>query len=207
MTIRTLPVGMLGTNCYLIYDENKKGLIIDPGAEGERLLTTIRREGVEVELVLLTHVHYDHIGAVEDIQEATGAGLAVPRLEEPSFRTPARSLLGTVSDLQADRLLDEGYVVCVGELSFRVMSTPGHTAGSYCYVGDGVIFSGDTLFARDVGRTDLPGGSEAALERSLAALAALPGDYRVFPGHGPDTTLERERRFNPYVQESINKAH
>ena len=207
MTIRTLPVGMLGTNCYLIYDENKKGLIIDPGAEGERLLTTIRREGVEVELVLLTHVHYDHIGAVEDIQEATGAGLAVPRLEEPSFRNPARSLLGTVSDLQADRLLDEGDAVCVGELSFRVMSTPGHTAGSCCYVGDGVIFSGDILFAGDVGRTDLPGGSEAALERSLAALAALPGDYRVFPGHGPDTTLERERHFNPYVQESINKAH
>lgn len=124
-----------------------------------------------MELVLLTHVHYDHIGAVEDIQEATGAGLAVPRLEEPSFRNPARSLLGTVSDLQADRLLDEGDVVCVGELSFRVMSTPGHTAGSCCYVGDGVIFSGDTLFAGDVG----PHGSARRLRGGVGAFAGGPG--------------------------------
>lgn len=205
MTIRTIPVGMLETNCYLVYDENKRGIVIDPGAEGDRLLAAIKGEGVRVERVLLTHVHYDHIQAVDDIQEVTGAELLVPRLEEPAFRDPLRNLLRRKCDLLADRLLDDGDTVEAGALSFQVMLTPGHTAGSCCYIGEGVIFAGDTLFAGDVGRTDLPSGSQEALEWSLAALAALPGDYRVYPGHGPDTTLERERRLNPYVRESMER--
>ena len=197
MEIRTLPVGQLDTNCYIVWEADGQAVVIDPGAQAGRILDEADAAGVRVRAVLLTHVHFDHILAAREIMNATGAELLVPAGDEPALTSPARSLLAMF--LQADRLLADGDTVTAGGLTLTVMHTPGHTPGSSCYIGDGVIFSGDTLFAGGAGRTDFPGGDEAALRRSLTRLAALEGDYRVFPGHEESTTLQRERLENPYV--------
>ena len=204
MEIRTLPVGQLDTNCYIVWEADGQAVVIDPGAQAGRILDEADAAGVRVRAVLLTHVHFDHILAAREVMNATGAKLLVPAGDEPALTSPARSLLamflpGCRYDLQADRLLVDGDTVTVGGLTLTVMHTPGHTPGSSCYIGDGVIFSGDTLFAGGAGRTDFPGGDEAALRRSLKRLAAWEGDYRVFPGHEESTTLQRERLENPYV--------
>ncbi len=204
MEIRTLPVGQLDTNCYIVWEADGQAVVIDPGAQAGRILDEADAAGVRVRAVLLTHVHFDHILAAREIMNATGAELLVPAGDEPALTSPARSLLamflpGCRYDLQADRLLADGDTVTAGGLTLTVMHTSGHTPGSSCYIGDGVIFSGDTLFAGGAGRTDFPGGDEAALRRSLKRLAALEGDYRVFPGHEESTTLQRERLENPYV--------
>ena len=197
MEIRTLPVGQLDTNCYIVWEADGQAVVIDPGAQAGRILDEADAAGVRVRAVLLTHVHFDHILAAREIMNATGAELLVPAGDEPALTSPARSLLamflpGCRYDLQADRLLADGDTVTVGGLTLTVMHTPGHTPGSSCYIGD-------TLFAGGAGRTDFPGGDEAALRRSLKRLAALEGDYRVFPGHEESTTLQRERLENPYV--------
>ncbi len=203
MEICTLSVGRLETNCYIVWEkEDKQAVIIDPGAEAGRILDEVKRTGVHVRHVLLTHVHYDHILAAREVLNATGADLLVPAGDVFALTNPVHSLLavflpGCRCDLQADRALEDGDVVQAGALSLTVLSTPGHTPGSVCYCGDGVIFSGDTLFEGGEGRTDFPGGDEAAMRRSLRTLAQLPGDRIVYPGHGGSTTLARERLTNP----------
>ena len=206
MEIKRLEVGPLGTNCYIAFTEEegrKVGVVIDPGAEAERILAFLRREEIRVEHILLTHVHFDHILAVPEVREATGADVLAPRGEEAAFGDPQLSLLQMDGreefSLTADRLLDDGEEITAGPLRFTVMNTPGHTAGSCCYLAGEVIFSGDTLFDGDIGRTDFPGGSFELLRRSLQRLCDLPGDYRVLPGHGENTTRARERAVNPYM--------
>lgn len=204
MEILTLPVGELQTNCYMVYESDKKAVLIDPGAQADRILSAVRQAGVTVEHVLLTHVHVDHIEAAREVLEATGADLLVPAGDAPALTNPVLSLVslftpGRRCDLQASRTLRDGDIVTAGALTLKVLHTPGHTPGSSCYLGDGVLFSGDTLFAGSAGRTDFPGGDGTALRRSLARLAALPGDYKVYPGHDESTTLEAERRHNPYM--------
>lgn len=204
MEIRTLPVGQLDTNCYIVWEADGRRWSSIRARRRGGFWTRRMPQACGVRAVLLTHVHFDHILAAREVMNATGAKLLVPAGDEPALTSPARSLLamflpGCRYDLQADRLLVDGDTVTVGGLTLTVMHTPGHTPGSSCYIGDGVIFSGDTLFAGGAGRTDFPGGDEAALRRSLKRLAALEGDYRVFPGHEESTTLQRERLENPYV--------
>jgi glyoxylase-like metal-dependent hydrolase (beta-lactamase superfamily II) len=151
-------------------------------------------------------VHFDHIMAVLVVQQATGAALCVPALEAPALTDPVRSLFALFGGdmpqgLTADRLLEEGDIVCAGkDIALTVLHTPGHTPGSSCYMAGNVIFTGDTLFAGTVGRTDFPGGDTATLLRSLSRFKALEGEYTLYPGHDGATTLSRELQYNPYLR-------
>ncbi len=205
MEIVTLPVGPLQANCILLFDEEKNAVVVDPGGDAQRILAEIRSRGLRVQAVLLTHVHFDHMLAAGEVQAAAGAPLWVPEGDEGALADPSRSLLGWMPGqgglpLKPDRLVKEGDVLSVGALRLTVIATPGHTPGSCCYRCENVLLTGDTLFAGGVGRTDFPGGDFAALRQSLRRLNNLEGDYMVLPGHGPSTTLDGERRDNPYMQ-------
>lgn len=197
-----LELGPIGTNCWLVADGTGGPLaVIDPAGDAETVLGAIA--GRAVAAIVLTHAHFDHLGAAEAVMEATGAGLAVHSLDAAAVSDPEANggvMFGWPAEAPApDRVLADGDVVRAGALSLEVMHTPGHTPGSICLflAGDEPhLFSGDTLFAGSVGRTDFLGGDARALARSIARLAALPPATRVHPGHGPDTTLERESRAN-----------
>ncbi len=204
MDILRLPVGALQANCYLAYDENKEAAVIDPGAEEKRILSAAQERGLRVAAILLTHAHADHILAARELREATGAPVVISAADAPALEDSDKNLIqiflpGAEYSISADRSLADGEEFAVGSLRFRLLLTPGHTVGSACYLCGDTLFSGDTLFCGGVGRTDLPGGSYEALERSLQRLAALPGNYTVLPGHGEETTLDAERASNPYM--------
>ena len=199
MKIDSIQVGPIMTNCYLLCDD-AAGVccVIDPGDEPARVEQMVQRSGCELRYILLTHGHFDHCTGV--------AGMLERHPELPVYICEKDVTDGVGSEMQFARLPEknqryykDGDTLTLGALTISVLETPGHTPGSSCYIGDGVIFSGDTLFAGGAGRTDFPGGDEAALRRSLKRLAALEGDYRVFPGHEESTTLQRERLENPYV--------
>ncbi|HHW15677.1 MAG TPA: MBL fold metallo-hydrolase [Firmicutes bacterium] len=204
--VQTLPVGVLATNCYLVHDPlSGEMLVIDPGAEPERLLSAIRESGARVVAIVNTHGHWDHIGANAAVKEATGAPLLIHAadagwLTDSAANRSALRPLPPVASPSADRLLQEGEELPLGRHRLRVIHTPGHTAGGICLYLPGLLFSGDTLFAESVGRTDLPGGSWTALRSSIREkLFALPVETVVYPGHGPSTTIGDERSLNPYV--------
>ena len=194
MEIIPLALGDYMTNCYILRQENSKECcILDPGYEAGRILSLLEEKQLTPEAILLTHGHFDHVGAVKDLAAETdcevyisAADLSLP----PMITNGSLYYTGTYPE--------NGSLTIAG-LSFRVIPTPGHTPGSVCLMVEDAIFSGDTLFAGSCGRTDLPGGSWGSISASLKKLAALPGDYRVFPGHGAATTLEYERRCNPYL--------
>lgn len=200
MRYTRLAVGALQTNCYIVYDGDGSCVVIDPGAQAADILGAIET-GTCVRAVLLTHVHFDHIGAAREICEKTDAPLFVHEGDEQALSDPRRNLAalfmpGECLQLAADRLLQDGEKVTAGNMVFDVLHTPGHTPGCCCYLCGAFLFTGDTLFADGAGRTDFPGGDLRALGASLKRLAALEGDYTVLPGHGPETTLEWERQHN-----------
>ncbi|MBE6982804.1 MAG: MBL fold metallo-hydrolase [Ruminococcaceae bacterium] len=193
MEIITMPVGDYQTNCYMVWQEGREDcILIDPGYLPERILAFVRQQGKTVSAILLTHGHFDHVGGVRKIAEETGCHVYLREEEKtlPSFMT-AGELYST-----------HGYsdAVTVAGLTFTVLHTPGHTPGSVCLICQDAIFAGDTLFAGSCGRTDFSGSDPAKMKESLQRLYALPGDYRVFPGHGEDTTLQYEREYNPYMR-------
>ena len=186
MKIRKIPVGMLQENCYFVSDENGETAVIDPGDEAGRLLGLLQSGGLTPRCNLLTHGHFDHVGAAAALAERYHCPVY---LHEADRALPARL---TGGPLPQTRALHEGDELAVGALRFRVLETPGHSAGS--------VFSGDTIFAGGSwGRTDFPGGSEPAIRASLRRLAALPPQTRVFPGHGPETTIAAERACDPFM--------
>ncbi|MBR3289644.1 MAG: MBL fold metallo-hydrolase [Clostridia bacterium] len=196
MYLQTIPVGKLLTNCYLLADDNGDGVFIDPGDHADRLLAIAQEHHIRITAIWLTHGHFDHLMAVQDIQRATHAELYAPAGDETALTDPRSNLLAYVSsnvpyELKADRLLREGDTVQIGSLAFTVWETPGHTPGSVCYVNDDqlILFSGDTLFADGYGRTDLPGGDETVMQQSLARLYQIDTPYHVYPGHGEDFIL------------------
>lgn len=202
MKWQVYAVGGYQANCYLVWDEQKNAVVIDAGAEPERLLRRVQEEGLSVKALLLTHAHFDHMLAVNALQQATGAPLYLHESEAPALSDPAVSLLSLCSTpcrLTADRVLRDGDTVTAGALTFTALHTAGHTVGSCCYLCDGVLFAGDTLFAGSVGRTDFPGGSYADQSASLRRLAALPPETVVLPGHGEATTIGRECASNPFM--------
>lgn len=194
MEITTLTLGDYMTNCYILRQEGSdKCLIIDPGYEAGRILAFLQEKHLEPEAILLTHGHFDHVGAVGDIAAETdcevyisAADLGLPPMitNGKLFYTHTYPASGTLN---------------LAGLTLRILPTPGHTPGSVCLLTGDTILSGDTLFRGSCGRTDLPGGSWEQIASSLKTLAALPGDYRVLPGHGEETTLDWERKHNPYL--------
>lgn len=199
MLVRTFVGGLIGTQAYLVGDERAgEAIVVDaPGDVAAEIARAAEQLGLKVILLVSTHGHWDHVEDNADLQRLTGAPLAVhpadaPMLEQPS--TAPFALPIVIPPSKAERLLSEGDEIAVGSLRFTVLHTPGHTPGSICLYesSEKALLSGDTLFASGFGRTDLPGGDAAALRRSLARLGALPKDVRVYPGHGPETTIGQE---------------
>lgn len=206
MHMACIPVGLIQANCYVLWDEQGKGVVLDPGGDEDRILEMIRRNRITVEYILLTHGHIDHMMGVPRIQTSTGAGLLIHRADGPALADARISLYTDFGipfqPMVASRLLEEGDVIAAGSIRLQVIHTPGHTPGSACFLCEDGLFTGDTLFENGCGRTDLYGGNWEAIQGSLGKLAGLPGDYPVFPGHGPSTTLSTERRSNPYMRYS-----
>jgi hydroxyacylglutathione hydrolase len=204
MQITKISGGPLPTNCYLLKDdETGKSAVIDPGFESEELSELVRKDG-NVEAILLTHGHFDHISGVRKIWEETNAKIYLPADEQLFVTDGSLNLAGmffgeSVPPFHVDVPLSDGQTVNVGKLEVKVLMTPGHTAGSCCFLVEDAIFSGDTLMKLSCGRTDFPTGNYSQLLNSLRRLGELPGDYRVFPGHGSATTLDYERRNNSYM--------
>ncbi len=205
MRIEALAVGPLQVNCFIVAcPVTRQAAVIDPGDEGERILHLLRGEGLELKLVINTHGHFDHVGANRFLVEATGAELCLHSADRALLLRAAdhaaRYGLRTVDSPEPRRLLADGDRLQVGELTLEVLHTPGHTPGGVCLYTPGHLFSGDTLFAGSVGRTDLPGGDMATLIAGIRnRLWSLPEETQVHPGHGPDTTLGREKTGNPYA--------
>lgn len=191
MNVVTLTLGEYQTNCYLISDDCGKTAVIDPGYEPETVLAKTRELQLSIGAILLTHGHFDHVGAVRPLAEAIRCPVWLHKneLRLPPFLTAGKLYY---TDTYA-----EGDTVSVGGLTFMVIETPGHTSGSVCLRCGETLFSGDTLFAGSCGRVDL-GGSRPDMRQSLARLAAIPENLTVLPGHGPATTLDREREFCPW---------
>lgn len=206
MIVKTLPVGMTQANCYIVgCDKTKLGAVIDPGDEGERILEAVEDSGLKITHVLLTHAHFDHMGAADEVIKATGAPLALHPDDLPLLNAGGGAIffgLPSAPIPDASIRLAADQEIAVGELILRVLHTPGHTPGHVTFYepNQGAVFDGDVLFAQGIGRTDLPGGSYEELMRSIQeGLMTLPDETVVYSGHGPETTIGRERVMNPWL--------
>ena len=204
MIIEKVVVGPFATNCYIVGDEStKEGIIIDPGDEAKKILKRVNELGLDIKLILLTHGHIDHAGALKEVKEAINAEVAI-HIDDANFERYRSSCL--VLGLfyphppAPDRLLKDGDTLDIAGMRFEVLHTPGHTAGGICLLRDGVVFSGDTLFNCGIGRSDLPGGDHSQLLESIhGRLLVLDDATVVYPGHGDDTTIAAERKGNPFL--------
>lgn len=203
--IHALTVGSLGTNTYLVFEPNSPTcLVIDPGAEGARILEKATQLGRSIEAILLTHGHFDHVEAVQELVQRTACAVWIhpgdhnPALPQHPMSGMLYPLAGTPAD--AFRFCNDGDTVYAAGLGLQVLHMPGHTPGSVCFVCEEALFSGDVLFAGSCGRTDLPGGNHTTMRKTLRRLSALTQDYQVYPGHGNSTTLAQEKRYNPYMR-------
>ncbi len=198
-------------NCYLLVDEESgEAAIVDPAWYGEVIKNVLDKENINLKYVLLTHGHFDHIFGVYGLQTERGAKVVINKKDAEHLIDPKKSLAeGNFPERQypvsADLFIKDGDIIKLGNEEIKVMSTPGHTEGSVCYIleKDRVIISGDTLFCMTAGRTDLPGGSDEKMIESLKRLIALEGDYAVLPGHNRETTLESERKRNWYIRRMV----
>ncbi len=199
MKIQSLCVGPIGTNCYILESAHQSA-VIDPGDDAPRLLAALKE--ADVRYILLTHGHYDHTGA------AAALAAAFPQAEvyihERDYRDVDPSLFPLRTELSGVRFYGEGDRLTLGDLELQVLHTPGHSEGSVTLRCGDVLFCGDTLFAGSCGRTDFPGGDTRKMMASLRRLGELEGDLHVLPGHMEDSTLDRERRFNPYLRQAMN---
>ena len=206
MKVQTVVVGPLETNCYLVYCEaTRECAIVDPGADPDRIFLEISELSLKPTALLNTHGHLDHIGANRDMKDHYAVPLMIHASDKPFLdsvqNNELRFWLNAKDSPSADRYLEEGQDIPIGRSSLRVIHTPGHTPGSVCFLGKDFLLSGDTLFCEGVGRTDLPGGSGRQLEESIRTkILTLPDGLDVFPGHGPRTTVGREKSNNPFVE-------
>lgn len=204
MKLRSVTVGEFQENTYLVIDETTgRAIVVDPGAEPERVVRMIRDAGVPLDAVWLTHAHVDHVGAVAAVKRVWDVPVFLHPADHPTLARAPEAAIEHGIEFEAppapDRELAEGNVLTVGGLEFGVMHLPGHAPGHVIFHGNGIILGGDVLFAGSVGRTDLEGSDPSAMAESLARLCDLDDDLAVFPGHGPPTTIGRERGTNPWV--------
>jgi len=203
MIVETMSLGEYQANCYIYASETSRaGFIIDPGDEAEFILESVNNLGLNIGYIILTHGHPDHTGALARVMEKTKARLAMHPLDAGMLKDKfIHSLLGfSPAEITPDRLIVQGETVTQEDVFLKVIHTPGHTPGCICLLGDGLVFSGDTLFRLNIGRTDLPGGNSSQIITSINdKLLTLPDVTTVYPGHGPSSTISYERQYNPYL--------
>ncbi len=196
-------VGKYGVNSYIyICDETKKAFVVDPGDKGEKIFNKVKELGGELEYIILTHAHGDHIGGVEELKKLSGAKIIGLDLEEEMFLNPdlneSRAICGRPVIVEVDYFVHDNEVMKLGKKEIKFISTPGHTKGGMCILVDNHMFTGDTLFNRSIGRTDLYGGNYKEIMNSLFKLAQYPDDTTIYPGHGASSTLGYEKKHNPF---------
>ena len=210
MKLKSLVVGSFASNCYIIGSEAGEGIVVDPGAEADRILRAIEELKLDIKLIVATHGHIDHVGAVKEVKEATRAQFAIHRYDVQTLSHSGGflfSFLGASISFppQPEILLGDEDSLEAGSLSFTVLHTPGHSPGGISLLGYGAVFVGDTLFCQSIGRFDFPGASGSQLLNSIhAKLMTLPDSTIVYPGHGPQTTIGDERRWNPFLRPGLN---
>lgn len=196
MILKMLVVGPYMSNCYIVGSEvSKEGMVIDPGADPENIMSTVESLELDIKLIVATHGHIDHVGGVNRIKEKTGAPFAMHEAEGIKG-----GVFGKSPDVE--KPLRDGDIIEIGDLRFDVKHTPGHSPGGIVIIGHDVVFSGDTLFQFSIGRTDFPGGSYSQLMTGIFEhLMVLPDDTVVYSGHGPQTAIGMERKVNPFVRD------
>ena len=206
MKIIQVGVGHLGTNCYIVScEQTLQAAVIDPGGSAETILAEINKANLNVEYIINTHGHADHIAANDAIKQATGAKVLIHHEDANMLTNAQLNLSMYIGDgivcQPADRLLHDGDSISFGNINFKTLHTPGHTPGGICLLDNNVLIAGDTLFSESIGRTDFPGGSYSQLINSIKnQLLNLEDAVRVLPGHGPETTIGWERKYNPFIQ-------
>jgi len=206
MIIKTITIGPLEANCYIIGDENTlEAAVIDPGDEPDIILESLRKEELKPIYLICTHAHFDHIGAIGELKNETGAKILIHKDEKKIYdiATEMAALWGyEIPPLpKPDIYLNEGDILKIGSLNFKVIHTPGHSPGGICLYGHDILITGDTLFAGSVGRTDFYGGNLEKLKESFMRLLSLPEHTQVFPGHGPKTTIKIEKKENFFIHD------
>ncbi len=205
MIFDTLPTGPLEVNCYIIgCEKTNKAAVIDPGGHAQEILEKLKNHNLTVVMIINTHGHFDHIGGNGDLLEVTGAELIIHRDDRPLLdrATEHAAVFGLRAEPSPEptRQLDGGETLQLGELSLEIIHTPGHSPGGMCILVEDCLFVGDTLFAGSIGRTDLPGGNHQQLILNIKEkLLPLPEDTKVYPGHGPMTTIGEEKLYNPFL--------
>lgn len=206
MKIKRFALGALWTNCYLIWDSNGDGFIVDPGGSATDVESFIRDNDILIHWIILTHGHYDHIGGIQELRNLSENGVAIHHKDAHCLTDATKNLSSFMETPfkmpAAERTLSDKDVLTAGTIKIEVIHTPGHTVGGICLlVTDGdeqLLLSGDTLFAKSIGRSDLPGGDEKVLLESLKKLERFPDNLKVYPGHGPETLIGTEKEQNPY---------
>lgn len=207
MKLKRFVLGMIQENCYVVScSQTKKGFIVDPGIYSPQVMEYIQENNIDIEFIILTHAHGDHIGGLKETAEKLNIPIYIHKDEDTILKNAGKNystaIFGKEIEMDSDRLLKDGEVIELGEMNLKIIHTPGHTPGGICiYVGNSLL-SGDTLFAESVGRTDFPYCSTDALIRSIREkLFILPDDTTVYPGHGLETTIGHEKKRNPFVRE------
>ena len=206
MEVKTLCLGELGTNCHLLGCGGNAVLAVDIGNGAQTVLSWLSDEHAELAAILLTHGHYDHVAGVEAVRRATGAPVYIHTADAPMLGSGRANLAWQITDapytpVASFETVEDGQELHIGERTVRVMHTPGHTPGGCCYLTEDILFSGDTLFRGSIGRTDL-GGNAQDMQASLQRIAAIEGEWRVYPGHFGSSTLSWEKQHNPYLRQS-----
>lgn len=205
MIIKELVVGPLMANCFIFgCQATKEAVVIDPGGDAGRIIRVLDDLKLQIKYIINTHGHFDHVSGNGELKEATGVDILIHPLDAPmlSRLSSNAAIFGVRVDNSppCDRTIEEGETISFGKLTLEVIHTPGHTPGGISLFTDGIVFVGDTLFAGSIGRTDFPGGDYNTLISSIQSkLFKMNDDVRVFSGHGPETTIGRERRYNPFV--------
>ncbi|MBW4828588.1 MAG: MBL fold metallo-hydrolase [Clostridiaceae bacterium] len=207
MKIERLPVGIYAANCYIIYcEDTKEGIVIDPGGEGDIILERIRKLDLNIKYIIITHGHVDHIGGLAEVKDGTGATVLIHEQDEEMLKDATKNLSSMMptreTQTSADKFVEDGEKLNFGNHIIEIIHTPGHTLGGISIKIEENIFTGDTLFAGSIGRTDFPGGSYKQIIESIKRkLILYPDDTIVYPGHGPSSTIGREKASNPFIVE------